>query len=768
MSNVDDTLVAGSGSLPTLDAEGPALIAGRYRIERLLGVGGMGRVYEVHDQELGESVAFKVMRPEMLSSEQAVQRFRKEVRLARKVTHRNVARIFDIGEDAGQLFMTMEMVKGTSLSDLLRERGQLSVDEALRLFLPMCHGVAAAHEQGIVHRDLKPGNVLLEEGGRVVVTDFGLARSGADGDGQLTMGQVLGTPAYMAPEQVAALEIGPGADVYALGLILFEMLAGRPAWQGPSPVMVAAMRMMEDAPSLAELDAGVPGPVAETVARCLEREPAARFEDAGALLETLERISGAPPETSGSFPSITPGTTRTKSVAVFPFRNLGGEESSAAAVGLAEDLLDVLASTGRLRVRHGATADGDPLAEGQRLEVDVVVVGSVRRRGDKLRISVRALGVADGYQLWGERFERPVREALELNDDVARAVANALAVEGPRHGRAGLDDSRAADLYLELRDTTNRSFMAEFRTDECKRLLDEIEAENPTNPQLLAYWLASKSRIGSLFDRLEVTPSMDIALQRTLSSAPNLASTWHAKATVEFFGRGQPAAAVLSLRQALRLNPGHAESHSMLSFLLHEAGLLDEATEHARQALWIEPSQHRNRVLLMACMAAQQRWDDIVEIVESVPASSWPIQGELATSRYSWACGRWLWVEPPQPSPPEDFQPGQMGAEVFLRVLDGKHLEERIEMMLGPAPEGARAHGFLRQIFAEAAAYLGEHELAWRLVQQSVEAGIIDCRWIPNHPLLAEVRARPEAAALIEIVNERARPLVEAYRAELG
>ena len=260
-SGFDDTLAAfGEDSSASVDPPSSPTplserIAGRYRVEGLLGVGGMGRVYRAYDEELGERVALKMLRPELLDSREALEGLRQEVKLARRVTHRNVARTFDIGEHEGQRFMTMELIEGAPLSELLAARGALAPSEGLRLFAEVCAGVAAAHQQGIVHRDLKPGNVMVEDSGRVVVTDFGLARGGTGRADQsmASIGQLVGTPAYMAPEQVSALPLGPPADVYALGLILFELLGGRPAWQGGSPLMVAARRVMEDAPALSEV-----------------------------------------------------------------------------------------------------------------------------------------------------------------------------------------------------------------------------------------------------------------------------------------------------------------------------------------------------------------------------------------------------------------------------------------------------------------------------------------------------------------------------------
>jgi eukaryotic-like serine/threonine-protein kinase len=764
MSNAEDTVAAPS-TAPTLRVDGSARVAERYRVDRLLGVGGMGRVYEAFDEALGEPVALKVLRPELLDSEQALLRFRKEVKLARQVTHRNVARIYDIGEDAGQRFMTMELIDGSTLADLIERSAPLSVDEALRILEPICRGMAAAHEQGIVHRDLKPGNVMLERGGRVVVTDFGLARRGEDGD-RLTMGQVLGTPAYMAPEQVMATTVEPPADVYALGLILFEMLTGRRAWLGPSPVMVAAMRTMEDAPRLQVLRPELGAEVSDLVARCLSRDAEDRFSDAGALLQALEDLRGTT-SSMRSPPSFGAATSRTRTVAVLPFRNLGGEESHTAAIGLAEDLVDVLSMTDGLRVRHGGSADVDPLQEGKRLGVDVVVSGSIRRRDDMLRLNVRVLGVEDGFQLWGNRFERPIREALELNDTVGEAVANALAMDGARSIRPALHDSRAADLYLELREVLNATYMARFSTAGRRMLkvLDEVAASKVQDPQLLAFWLVAKYQMDSLYGDPQVGPAEELKLQRVLAAGASWPSAWVAKAAVDFYAHRRPGSAVLSLRRAIDLSPSHTDALTLLSFLLMEAGRAEAALEHSNRALWTEPSRPSVRVQTMQILGHLGRWEEVASLAESADAAHWNYQGGLAASRLSWWAGEWLWRDPPRPlnDAGQEASVERIAEAIFLRQVEFSGVEAALARLLEFASPNSRAQGFMRQIAAEAASYLGDEQACVRLAREAVAHGIIDADWIPKNPLLGPVRALPEASELIETVRARAAPIVEAY-----
>ncbi|AKV04164.1 Serine/threonine protein kinase [Labilithrix luteola] len=229
--------------------DGPALVANRYELLGMLGGGAMGTVYRARDRELDEIVALKVLRRELAATEGMLERFRREVKLARRVTHRNVARTFDIGEHGGDRFLTMELVRGEGLASLLTRRGRLPLAEVVSISRDVCAGLSAAHAAGVLHRDLKPDNVVLAEDGRAVITDFGIARAASEGELGRTVGGIVGTPAYMAPEQVeGAPNLDARADLYALGAMIFELLTGSLPWTGETVIAVAAARLLQPPP----------------------------------------------------------------------------------------------------------------------------------------------------------------------------------------------------------------------------------------------------------------------------------------------------------------------------------------------------------------------------------------------------------------------------------------------------------------------------------------------------------------------------------------
>jgi tetratricopeptide (TPR) repeat protein len=273
---------------PTFDAAAEP-VAGRYRILAWLGAGGMGSVYKVFDTELEEPVALKLLRRELVSDPAAIGRFRHEAKLARRVTHRNVARTYDIGEHRGERFMTMELVVGRSLRELIGQ-GPMPLDRLLAIGLDLCAALDAAHGAGVIHCDLKPDNVLISDGGRTVVTDFGVARALA---GERPGHEGSGTPSYMAPEQVAdPLSVDERTDVYGLGVLLYEMAAGAPARPARTPDDVLQQARWP-APDPREGRVDLPGPLGELIVECMQPEPDRRPPSAAAVAERLKAIAAA-------------------------------------------------------------------------------------------------------------------------------------------------------------------------------------------------------------------------------------------------------------------------------------------------------------------------------------------------------------------------------------------------------------------------------------------------------------------------------------------
>jgi predicted Ser/Thr protein kinase len=294
MGEVPETLRIGGTTMPAgapRELRPGALFAGRYQIEQVLGRGGMGIVYRAIDKQLDETVAIKTLPGDaMARSPEEVERFKREIRLARKITHRNVLRTYDYGEAEGMYFISMECVRGYTLAELLQTQPQLPMRVALGIARQTCRGLQAAHDQGIIHRDIKPQNVLMDSRGEVKLMDFGIARMTEASEALTSAGLIVGTPHYMSPEQIQAQPLDPRSDVYSMGVLVYEMLCGQRPFDSPTLTSVLTAHITQPPRPPQELRRDIGAEVNGIVLRCLAKDPAARYANAGELLQDLDRL----------------------------------------------------------------------------------------------------------------------------------------------------------------------------------------------------------------------------------------------------------------------------------------------------------------------------------------------------------------------------------------------------------------------------------------------------------------------------------------------
>ncbi|MGH9639705.1 MAG: serine/threonine-protein kinase, partial [Bryobacteraceae bacterium] len=293
----DTKKLAAKPQFPSLDL---TPLSQRYELLAEAGHGSMGNVYKARDRETGETVALKLLKPEIASDQTMMERFKKELLFARKITHKNVCRVYDFNRIGGIAYTSMEFVEGDSLRAVLNRFGGLPLRKGLDVALQMCSALQEAHAQGIVHRDLKPENVMVDAQGNVKIMDFGIARS-MDAMTRLT-GSMVGTPAYMAPEQVSGKQVDFRTDIYALGLILYEIFTGQPAFQAENAVAVALKQMREAPKPPHEIDASIPFGIERVIMKCLQKDPTSRFQSVSQLADALRAPAAA---VSASAPSIT-------------------------------------------------------------------------------------------------------------------------------------------------------------------------------------------------------------------------------------------------------------------------------------------------------------------------------------------------------------------------------------------------------------------------------------------------------------------------------
>lgn len=727
----DETLaepsrVSGSPETPA------ALLAGRYRILQLLGAGGMGSVYRAFDEELGEDVAIKMLLTPALRTgdtlagpsrgPSALDALRREVRLARRVTHKNVARIFDIGVHDGTRFLTMEFVDGESLRRRVAREGRLPPARARQVAVDVLAGLDAIHAAGIVHRDLKPDNVLLGEGA-AKIADFGIALEVGAGarDG-------AGTPAYMAPEQLRGDAIDARTDVYAVGLLLFELFAGRRA-----ATLGGAGAPRADAARAALRPVGAD--LAEVVARCLADDPAGRPEELGVVARALATVSnGIDPARRAPRPVVEPDV-RASVVHVRPFV----VESGAAelAVALAAELAERLASGDRV-VRSGPRAEPDTL---------VLVDGRVSLDGDLVHVSIQARGATDGLLLWADVVSAPFAGLIGAMDRAAVEIA-AVVSGGRPHSRPALRrDGETVDLYLR-----GRAKLASYEGDDgAARLLAEAAARAPEDPLVLSAYAVALSRLRDW--HLDVMVEARAVIQRALRLAPEMPEVQAALGAV-LFNANENAGAASALVSALSSAPSNAEAHATLASILSECGHTAEARDEYVLARRLAPDLVVAR-MNEAVHAARGGDDRLAWDLLDVGGRAGEVRQLVAVvfMRAIIAAGT---------------DPGRAAAALDGRGpwadLAARHLRRvatpaDVALALRPV-EGLRASHLRRRIFGavlalEVELWLGRASAPERALEHAVALGLTDLGWLDTARLLDGLRAGEAFRAARAIVAER-------------
>lgn len=460
------------------------LLADRYRITGPLGAGGMALVYRAEDLRHQRAVAVKVLQPEG-GAELAAERFTQEIRTTATLQHPHIVPVFDSGSFGEQHFYVMPLIEGESLKDRLGRGGALEVAEAVRIVREIASALDHAHARGILHRDLKPANVLLSQG-HAMLADFGIAHlmDVTDDDRMTRTGTSLGTPAYMSPEQATGAEtLGPPSDVYALGAICFELLAGAPPFTGPTPEAVLIKRFTEDAPTLTAVRPGIPDRIAAAVGRALARDPGERFASAGAFAAALGSGPGVEREPSA------------QGVAVLPFTNgSASADDQYFADGLSEEITLLLTRLRSLRVIARTTMQsyrgrGDAVeAAGRELGVAHVLEGSVRRAGNRLRVTAALIRTADQFTVWSERFDGTMEDVFAVQDTIASAVLDALSVVLAPEQRQALHERpqiSPADYDLHLKAQYEIGRATPTSIINAMALLEEALKRTPNQPLLL-------------------------------------------------------------------------------------------------------------------------------------------------------------------------------------------------------------------------------------------------------------------------------------------
>ncbi len=636
-----------------------SIFAGRYKIIEELGKGGMGRVYKAQDTEIREKVALKLLKPEIAADKKTIERFQNELKFARKISHRNVCRMYDLNKEESSYYITMEYVPGEDLKSTIIRIGQLPIAKTISIAKQVCEGLEEAHGLDVVHRDLKPQNIMIDKEGNARIMDFGIARS-VTGKRITGAGVMIGTPEYMSPEQVEGKDIDQRSDIYSLGVILYEMVTGRVPFEGDTPFTIGVKQKSEMPQNPREFNTQISDDLNRVILRCLEKDREKRYQSAGEVRSELENIekdilttekTAAERKPEPEIPRkhfksfMVPGiilliaviifagyfffnriqkkdkaggdvvaeTEKRKMIVVLPFENLGSPEDSYFADGMTEEITSRLASVRQLGVISRQSAvqydrTGKTIKQiGRDLGVDYALEGTVRwdrslGGRSRVRVTPQLIRISDDTHLWSERYERVIEDIFAVQSEIAEKVIRQLDITLLEPERRVIetkptDNLEAYHAYLRGMDHLGR---AEFMEEKYRMAVQMFGMAVELDPKFaLAHTMLAEahSRMYHFgFDRTEERVSMaKEAVDRALELQPDLSRAHLALGNYYYYCLKDYGKALETLSIAEK---GLPNSHGILkttAFIRRRQGEFREAIRLLKKALELNP-QDENAV----------------------------------------------------------------------------------------------------------------------------------------------------------------------------
>jgi serine/threonine protein kinase/tetratricopeptide (TPR) repeat protein len=592
-------------------------LANSYRLDRELGRGGMATVYLAHDVRHKRRVALKVLHPD-LSSSIGPERFLREIQLAAQLNHPHIVPLFDSGEAGGFLYYVMPVVEGETLRDRLLRDGQIPLEESLNLVRGIASALDYAHRQNIVHRDIKPENVMLQDG-EAVVMDFGIGKAvSVAADDTLTQtGMVVGTPAYVSPEQAAGeTRIDGRSDQYSLACMLFEMLSGRKPFSGPTAQSVISKRFSDPVPSLRAVFQSASDEVENALLRALSRDATDRFATTVEFARALVASHLSTPE--GSLLGAGGGG---KSIAVLPFTNMSADpEGDFFADGIADEIITALSKVKALRVVSRTSSftfkgKNDDIREiGRKLQVSTILEGSIRKVGKRLRLNAQLVGTSDSSQLWAERYDRELEDVFAIQDEIASSIVAALRVVLTEDEKKAIEQVPTSNIDAYEYYLRGRQFFHQHRrrSHEFARQLFERAIELDPGYALAHCGVADCcSFLYQYFDAsAENLRKADTASRRALELAPHLAES-HASRGLAVSLTGKFDEAEQEFQEAMRLDPKSFEAAYFFARACIAQGKSEEAAKWFERAIAVRPDDFAALIILSGAYAALGRTDDV-------------------------------------------------------------------------------------------------------------------------------------------------------------
>jgi len=585
---------------------------GPYEIESQLGAGGMGEVYRARDSRLGRTVAIKILPAHLCGTREAQERFDREARAISSVSHPSICHLYDVGAESGVSYLVMEYLEGETLADRLME-GPLTVELLLKLALEISDGLDKAHRGGLVHRDLKPANLFLTRDGHVKLLDFGLAKSlealnsatsgheaTAVGANFTSPGLTVGTVAYMSPEQARGDAVDGRSDLFSLGVVLYEMATGRKAFGGSSTAVVFEAILNRDPQPVTELNARLPQAFSNILGKLMEKDPDLRYQTASELRADLKRLardmdSGrktAAADRSGSSATQQAAPVKQKSVAVLYFENQSGsKEDEYFRDGITEDIVTEISKIGQLDIfpRSEMMAFRDKMVTAQQVAAQLgaqyVLEGSIRRSGNRVRITAQLVEASTRHSVWAERYDRQMEDVFTIQEEIARSIAQALRItltpqEEKIIARRPTENPLAYDFYLRGKNYTRR-YYTEYA-------LQMYEQAIELDPNFALAHAGIAQVCGLTYELRERNPQLIergmAACDRAMAVAPDLPEVLVARARL-FYAQKHYDEAIELVNQAIARKPDCDGAWSILGRAFFAAGRYEDAAAIVDKAI---------------------------------------------------------------------------------------------------------------------------------------------------------------------------------------
>ncbi len=718
-----------------------------YEILGRIGAGGMGEVWKARDSRLGRLVALKLLPDGACAADGTVERFRREAQSASRLNHPNICTIYDFLEDNGRYGIVMELLKGENLLDRLG-REPLAIDEILRIAVPLADAIAFAHSQGVLHRDIKPGNISLSENGIAKILDFGLAKltepntntmssmdatvvsPGPDAASLTQMGGTVGTVSYMSPEQALGRDLDARSDVFSFGATLYEMATGRRAFDGPTMAAVTDALLHRDPPRARESRPEIPAGLENVIVKSMQKDREDRFDDMHALARALKEADWSEAPRKGARAEKT-------SIAVLPFRHMSADaDDEYFADGMAEEIINSLAKIGPLRVVSRTSSfafkgrDEDIREIGNALDVNVVLEGSVRKSGNRVRITSQLVNVEDGYHLWSDRFDRTMDDIFAVQDEIAECIAGALEIVLTNEEREAIreaptENAEAYEFYLR-----GRYYFWKLNLESFERAETMFKRALELDPGFL---LAIASRVELLSWFYLWVPVEDKRSLRTRAGeladqaekmAPGSAESLLAQGLLHWMNHEHGKSLAL-FQQACAVDPSYWEAHYYGARVAMTSRELDIAAKLFRQAFALRPDEYQSIALLSTCLRGKP------SEAEAVAEARVVLEKHLRLH-------------------PDDNR--ALGFLVGCYAFEGneKKTREIADYLRSASSVDA---GFLYNV-ACAYALLGWHDDAFEVLFSISRDGWGDPHWLAGDPDMDPLRNDPRFAELVKIIEE--------------